>query len=143
MIVEAFHVKHLDEMRVNAYQRASFDRYCNDDDRARMQTGFARTVRIDGKIMMVGGVLELYDDTSIGHLWSLLADGADQHALALHRCLLRLFQITGKRMLVATTECDYAYGCRWLGMLGFDRQAETLEAYGPDGADHYLYVRSG
>jgi hypothetical protein len=53
---------------------------------------------------------------------------------------LRAFQVYPIRV-TATVETDFVPGCRWLEVLGFKKHPDILESYGPDGRDHFAYVR--
>jgi hypothetical protein len=71
-------------------------------------------------------------------LWSVIAPDAPM--LRVHRAARRFVGLFANLKLVATSRCDFAAGCRWLEMLGFER-AGLLERYGGDSVDHVLYAR--
>lgn len=142
MIVERFQLAHFDEIRVCDTQRDSFERYADDNYRRMIVNGYSLTVREAGRILICGGIVDLYEDRDVGHLWSLFAQGADRHMLRLHRIAQRLIEVSGKHLLVATTHEGYAPGCRWLAMLGFAPHPEPLPDFAPDGSPQIAYTRT-
>jgi hypothetical protein len=134
MIVEHFNIAHLDE--IDLHERQAAARALWTPDYCSKLTGY--TVRIGGEIILCGGLLDLYGDRSVGHAWSLLSKKARPHFVRLHGAVERFFETSGKRVIVATTEGGDV--CRWLRLLRF-RFDHIEPAYGPDGADHAVYVR--
>jgi hypothetical protein len=52
----------------------------------------------------------------------------------------RLIQVSGKRRIFANTECDFADGCRWLEMLGFER-IERIGTHTDPMAENTFYTK--
>lgn len=101
-----------------------------------LASGVAVTAREDGRVLACAGVLSL--DRDVGHAWAFVARG--QSMIRFRGYVRRLFEVCGKSRILANTEADFVEGCRWLELLGFKR-LERLDACGPDGRDHWLYLR--
>jgi hypothetical protein len=138
MILEAYKPEHLREIDLHDSQRSFYDYEARDAYARELARGVAYTVRLEGQIMICGGVLPV--DNTTGHLWCFMSRFAGKHMLALHRVTRRFIEVSGKHTLHATTEADFPDGCRWLEMLGF-RQAAVLHRYDPAGRDHILYTK--
>lgn len=138
MILEAYKSEHLSEIDLQESQRSFYEYESRDAYALELERGLAYTVRMEGQIMICGGVLPV-DDTT-GHLWCFMSRHAGKHMLALHRVTRRFIQVSGKKTLHATTDADFPRGCRWLEMLGFT-QGAILHNYDPAGRDHILYTK--
>jgi hypothetical protein len=138
MILEAFKPEHLREIELHESQRSFYDYGARDQYAQELTRGLAYTVRLDGQILICGGVLPV--DQSTGHLWCFMSKFAGKHMLAVHRVTRRFIEVSGRKTVYATTEADYPRGCRWLEMLGF-RQSAILHQYDPAGRDHILYTK--
>lgn len=101
---------------------------------ARAAFGNAYSLRVDGRLVACGGVVE----TELGaHLWAVLAREAPM--LVVHRAVRRFLSLFAAIDLHATVEAGFAPGCRWLEMLGFMRIG-TFERFAA-GVDHIHYIR--
>jgi RimJ/RimL family protein N-acetyltransferase len=138
MILEAYSPEHLREIDLQDSQRSFYEYEARDEYAIELTRGLAYTVRIEGTIMVCGGVMSV--DESTGHLWCFMSRSAGKHMLALHRVTRRFMEVSGKKTLHATTDADFPRGCRWLEMLGFS-QAAILHDYDPAGRDHILYTK--
>ena len=96
----------------------------------------AFTVRHHGRILACGGVARLSRD--VGICWSFLSKDSARHMLALHRIARRVIEVSGFIRVLANKETTFCAGCRWLGLLGFER-IDTIEGF--EGRDNYLYAR--
>lgn len=93
----------------------------------------------NGVILCAAGLDETEAEYSF--LWSILSRHARAHLLALSRGAERLISIASRPVVYATTEADFAPGCRWLGMLKFTYMPGMFLT-GPDGAQHRIYSRA-
>jgi hypothetical protein len=138
MILEEFKPEHLDEIDLQDEQRSWYEYEQRLEYARGLTRGLGYTVRVAGQIIVCGGVLPV--DQSTGQLWCFMSKYARTHLITVHRVALRFMQISGLPTLYATSEADFANGCRWLLMLGF-KQSAVLHKYGPDGRDHILYTK--
>jgi hypothetical protein len=137
---EAFKAAHLSEIDTQPWQRHVFARAIEAGTfvppAALEEAGNAYTLRHRGRIVACAGLVA--SDTAAVHLWAVVADRAP--LVILHRAARRLLEIyRGCGRISATTEANFAQGCRWLDLLGFERR-EVLTGYGV-GIDQVLYTR--
>jgi hypothetical protein len=109
------------------------------------QQASAVTARVGDRVLLCGGVVQLWPDR--GEAWMILnrAAGSGQVAqnrasaliarAVLDRCRLRRIEAT---VLVGPNEIRDR---RWLNFLGFKLEAERLRRYFPTGHDAVLYAR--
>jgi hypothetical protein len=93
---------------------------------------------VDGRAIVCGGII--INGHGIGQLWSFLSVHASVHMLPITRFGVRLLTLQSARRIEATTRCNFAAGCRWLSLLGFEVEG-VMRKFDPDGSDHYLYAR--
>ncbi len=136
--LEPFKLEHIEQMRVHPSQARSLSVYATDEYRDALAGSLSYTLRVNGEIALCGGVMDLYEDRGVGHLWSLFGELAPRHMRAVHGVVARFISVSGKRALVATTEC--ASACRWLRLLGF-KFDHTEEDFAGTGTAHAVYVR--
>lgn len=140
MTLEPFEPRHLTEIQMQPVQAQSWARYGSVQYAEEIARGvLAYSVRADGVLMGCGGIKE--QTPEIGHLWSFISVNAGPHLISMHRIARRMIEVSGKRVMVATSEKSFLNGCRWLQMLGF-MAIEALPGYGIDGSDHILYMRN-
>lgn len=135
MTIHPFKPSDLDEIDLQSAQ-TSWLRHRDPHYAQILARGVAVTAREHGQVLACAGVIALERD--VGHAWAFVARG--QKMIRFRAYVRRLFEVCGKSRILANTEADFAEGCRWLELLGFER-LERLEACGPDGRDHWLYVR--
>lgn len=138
--VAPFKASDLDEIRVHPAQRATLARDDTPAYRLQLEAGLSFTGRLNGEILMCGGVLDLYQDRRVGHLWSILSRSARPHFLIAHGAAARFIETTGKQWLIATCEIREGMSCRWLRTLGFEFD-HTEDSFGPAATPHAVYVR--
>lgn len=137
MTIEPFSPSHLDEIDLQPAQTSWLEH--RDPNYAReLARHVAVTARVEGVVVACAGIISL--DRDVGHAWAFVARNAGRHFIRFRRAVARLFEVSGKSRILANTECDFAFGCRWLEMLGFER-LELLKECGPDGRDHWLYLK--
>jgi hypothetical protein len=100
---------------------------------------FAFTAFYHGKILAVGGVLELWKNR--GQAWTMIDRSAGKHFLELHHAVKRMLDIVPYRRIEADTACEFEQGHRWLKALGFQLEAPRMKAHRIDGGDSALYAR--
>lgn len=137
MNISAFKPGDLDEIDLQPAQ-TPWRAHRNEDYARMLASHLSYTARDGDRIIACGGVIACERD--VGMVWATIARGAGRRMLALYRMGQRLIEVSGKRIILANTECDFAQGCRLLKLLGFKRD-ERLPQHGPDGRDHWLYTR--
>lgn len=131
MTLEEFQPWHLDEMQVQESQ--TYLQPFLPELLEHYRDGDAWTVR-RGRVLACGGII----NTEVGgHLWGVVSRGAP--LTVLHKIVARALS-TYQMPITATVETDFLPGCRWLKLLGF-KQHGVEPKYGPDGRDHYVFVR--
>lgn len=136
MTVAPFKPEDLDEIDLQPGQTSWIDN--RDPEYAQeLARHLAVTARAGTRIVACAGVLPL--DRDVGIAWAFVARDAGRHFVRFRRMVLRMLQISGKRRMLATTECDFAMGCRWLQILGFERiDTDVLEVLG---RPHFVFAR--
>lgn len=138
MTVAPFKPEDLDEIDLQPDQTSWRDH--RDPEYAQeLARHLAVTARDGDRIVACAGVLPLERD--VGQAWAFVARDAGRHFLRFRRMVVRMFECSGKSRILASTECDFAQGCRWLEILGFER-IDRIEECWPDGRAHWLYVRA-
>ena len=139
MTVEPFKPEHLDEIDLQAEQTSWRDH--RDPNYAReLSEGVAVTAREAGRIVACAGVLSVERD--VGFAWAFVARGAGRHFVRFRGMVRRLFEVSGKARILASTECTFSNACRWLEILGFTRlRDEPISGCWPNNSDHFLYVK--
>jgi len=136
MTIEPFKPGHLDEIDLQLAQ-TQWREYRDPLYAKTLGEHLGVTAREDGKVLACAGVISLERD--VGHAWAFVARG--QKMIRFRRCVQRLFEVSGKRRILASTEADFPQGCRWLELLGFSRLDTPATFHGPDGRAHVIYVR--
>lgn len=134
-----FAVEHLTRLAIQPAQCASIHLLIP-EHAARLVGPWSWTGMVEGVPLVCGGILA--NEFGAGVLWAFLAPGAGPHMLRITRFVRRMVVLAGLRRLQATALASFPEGCRWLELLGFEREGR-LRRYGPDGADHFLYARVG
>jgi hypothetical protein len=136
MTIEPFKPAHLDEIDLQPAQ-TSWRAHRDPAYAEMLAQHVAVTARKDGQVLACAGVISLERD--VGHAWAFVARG--QRMIRFRHHVRRLFEVSGKRRILASTEADFPQGCRWLELLGFRRIDPIETLAGPDGRAHLLYVR--
>ncbi len=139
MNIVPFMPEHLSRIHVQEQQRRAFSHLTTEYLQVLAQ-GSAISAVVDDRIIGCAGIVGQF----MGHgiLWGAIAQDAGPHFVRMHRAACRLLEIQRLRRIEATTEVDFEEGCRWLELLGFQREGR-MSKYGPDGEDHYLYAWTG
>jgi hypothetical protein len=94
---------------------------------------------VDDRIVGSGGIIVR---AGIGLAWAVFSQDAGPYFIHMHRAARRLLEVAPRLELIeAVTEVDFPQGRRWLELLGFAYEG-VLSKDGPDGADHFRYVRT-
>lgn len=100
--------------------------------------GYAWTVEHNDEILMVGGIIKMWEGR--GQLWALVSKYAGAHMVGLHRVVLEHIAQYGFNRVEATVDVGFKEGVRWIKMLGFEFEG-YMKAYRPDGSDMLLFAR--
>lgn len=138
LTVEPFKAEHVDEMVVQDAQRADWQGVTQDMLRAFEQTD-AWTARVDGEVVLVGGLVELWAGRAA--LWSYVAAGAGPHMVLLTKGVRRFIDGSAHRRIEMYVDAGFAAAHRWARALGFQMEAEHMAAFFPDGRGAALYGR--
>jgi len=100
--------------------------------------GPAITIEESGAVLLCAGIG--YVPPQPPTFWSFVSADAGRQALGVIRALRRFLDAAPYRAIVSTAAGGFAPSCRALALLGF-RESTRLEAHGPDGEDHVLFIR--
>lgn len=139
LTVEPFKASHVAEMAVQDAQRADWQGVTADMLRAFEQTD-AWTVRADGEVVLVGGLVELWAGRAT--LWSYVAAGAGPHMVRLTKGVQRFIAGSTHRRIEMYVDVGFAAAHRWARALGFRLEAEHMASFFPDGRNAALYGRT-
>jgi hypothetical protein len=73
-------------------------------------------------------------------LWGFVGTDCGKRMLQVHRAVKRFVDAVQVRRIEATVLAGFKPGCRWMDLLGFEREG-LMRCYGPDGADYYRYAK--
>lgn len=136
--VEPFKAEHVAEMTVQSAQGADVLGVSREMLQA-FETTDAWTTRVDGKVVLVGGLVEVWAGRAI--LWSYVASDAGRYMTRLTRGVLRFIEASGHKRIEAYVDTGFAAGARWAHMLGFHMETARMAAFFPDGRDAALFAR--
>jgi hypothetical protein len=141
MNIIPFEPHHLSQIHLQDQQRRTISHLMTEPEYLQVLTqGPAISAVIDDRVLGCAGVIVQF--IGIGFLWAAIAQDAGAHFIRMHRAARRLLEIPRLRRIEATSEVDFAQGCRWLELLSFECEGR-MKKYGPDGADHYRYAWTG
>jgi len=100
--------------------------------------GPAYTLLGGNEVLACAGIVPQWQNRAMA--WALVGKNAGRAMVALHRAVLRCFEIHPHKRIETTVASKFAEGHRWARMLGFEREG-TMTAFAPDGADYDLYAR--
>lgn len=136
--VEPFKAEHVAELTVQDAQRADWAGVSREGLASFEQTD-AWTTRVDGKVILVGGLIEVWAGRAI--LWSYVAADAGKYMARITRGVLRFMEASGHRRIEMYVDANFAAGVRWAQLLGFHREAPKMAGFFPDGRDAILFAR--
>lgn len=92
----------------------------------------------------VGGVLACMGFVDFwpnrGEVWAMFNPRCRSQFLLVHRIAKRIVDSHQCRRLEATVDADFPQGHRWIGLLGFKKEA-LMKCYTVDGRDSILYAK--
>lgn len=138
MKIVRFDPSHLWQIRAQDHQVAVVSRYLTDQYAELLSSGLAYTGFDGTRVVGCAGIVTQF--AGVGTLWAVLADDSRRHFVAIHRTVERVLGMVRLRRLEASSEVDFAQGCRWLELLGFQSEG-VMRSYGPDGKDHFRYAK--
>ncbi len=144
MIVRPFKASDVDLIELQPRQAAAWRQHAAGHDISAAVTHGGWSVFHGEQLLLCGGVIARRSDEPL--LWSLISVHASRHMLGLLRVTERFLQVCGHPFVYATTECEFASGCRFLELLKFERltdaddKAVVMQPF-VDGVDHYIYER--
>lgn len=138
MHVVPYKAEHMRALQVQQGQ-AYCSPYMTDDYAREFEKHNSFTGLVDGKPIIVGGLVELWQNRAL--LWSFVDQSAGKHFVAVHRATMRFLEAQTYRRIEAECDFDFAPGHRWLKKLGFVLEAPRMRAFRIDGGDSALYAR--
>jgi len=138
MNVIAFEPKHVYQMKLQSHQMRLVSQMALEYIEVLRTLGPAFSGEVDGRIIVCGGIATQFP--GVGTMWACLSQDSGPYFVRLHRCGKRLMESLSLRRIEASTEADFAPGCRWLEMLGFQSEGR-MRSYGLNGEDHIRYAR--
>ena len=132
---EPEHLLAIDLQEAQGYARQNLNRQVAEQ----LAGPYSYTVLRDGRPVAVLGVLKLWDNRALA--WTFIGRDAGPSMVIIHRFVKEALDLLPFRRVEADTPCDFEAGHRWLKMLGFNLEAEHMEAYLPEGGDSSLYAR--
>lgn len=134
MIVVPFRPGHLERLRLQPAQ-AHVRAYFKDVEKF----GTAYTAIEGEDVLACAGVLPAGSHRAVA--WALLGEIGPALFLRVHREVERFLARQPYRRIEALVDCGFDEAHRWVRLLGFEREAERMKAYTPDGRDVALYAR--
>jgi hypothetical protein len=143
MRLEPFQAAHFDRMDLQPRQADVWSRHGSQEYLLLAQQHGGWSVFHGEQLLLCGGVIARIPAEPM--LWSFISAQAGPCMLALTRVTRRFLQVCGHSFVYGTCEPDFRNGCRFLGLLGFERMRwedgtpAVVPKYGLDGEDHALY----
>lgn len=102
------------------------------------KAGNACTV-LDGDIpVVVGGIFKFWQNR--GEAWLIFGKVKTQDFITIFKMVQRFISMSPLRRIEMVIDHDFPQGHRWAKLLGFEKEAECLRSYLPDGRDVSLYA---
>jgi len=138
MIVVPYQAKHLEALELQDGQAYCAPHLTPEYAKA-LEGQFAFTALVDGRVIGVGGVAELWTHRAL--LWSFVDRRAGPHFVSVHRATQRFLDMLPYRRIEAEVDVGFEPGHRWIKALGFTLEAPCMRAFRVDGGDSSLYAR--
>jgi hypothetical protein len=139
MNIIPFRAEHLSQINMQERHRRTVS-YLTPEYVQMLARGPAISAVADDRIIASTGILLQFP--GLGSLWGLVSQDAGPHVVRMYRAACRFLEIPKLRRIEATVETDFEDGCRWLELLGFEREGRMTK-YGPNSEDHYRYAGTG
>ncbi len=142
--IQQYEPWHMDALSMRWREEDTFKLVDRDLDKILKKTnkGCSFTGFAEDKIIGCAGILPLWD--GVGHAWVVMGKDYKKHRIWIHKQVKSMFfKIAvgmGFQRVQANVQADFYDALRWIEALGFTCES-TLKRYGPDGKDHYMYVR--
>lgn len=92
-----------------------------------------------GRVIFCGGVAVRWPGR--GEAWISFNPDCKREFLSAHNVVRNFLDSCPVNRIEASVKADFEAGHRWIELLGFTLEAETMMAYGPDGGDYSLYAK--
>lgn len=93
------------------------------------------------RILAIGGIADLPGWGSKGMIWGVLSAGIYANMTPIHRAVRRALTLAPQERIEAHILADHAEGCRWIEMLGFERETPAPMKKFWQGRDCWLYAK--
>ena len=114
-------------------------KFVSDSDAAAIEhQEYAATVLKDGVPIAALGLMKYWDGRY--EAWGFLLNGNRESFLYIHNRVRKFLESSLIRRIEATVDMDFLNGHKWVLMLGFKSECDTLKSYGPTGNDYRLYT---
>jgi len=140
LVVSAYRAQDMRELKIQSSQEDMFSAL-TDAQFATFEKLESWTARIDGEVMLVGGLLPVWDNRAM--LWSYISQSAGGRMLTLTRGVRRLIDMSSYDRLECYVDMDFQPGHRWAQMLGFKNETPNgMAAFFPNGHSAAMYSRT-
>lgn len=114
------------------------DSLLNEEYQASALSGPAMAVEMDGRVIFLGGVIEMWSGRALA--WSLVSSAAAPHLLRLTRETEKFFAALPYHRIECYVDWDFTAGHRWAALLGFEFEGR-MKCFSPLGTDMAMYGR--
>ena len=144
--VVPFHWAHVRMMDLRPFEQMYFQQFPDYDVRLKLmgQHKHSYTALVRGEIACCWGAMPIWE--GVAEAWLLTSYKVETNPIALTRGAIRYFNIIYSDMqlhrLQIVVDCRNTIAMRWARALKFTEEG-TMRGYGPDGADHIMFARTG
>lgn len=138
MDVRLFHVKHLDQMRLQPSQAGRAHLLQGEEIREFLGQQEAYTAFVGDQPLAACGLMDIWPGRAMA--WAFLDERAGPHMLAITRSVRRFLDLKAPRRTELYVDAGFEAGYRWANLLGFEREG-FLRAFDVDGRNQVLYSR--
>ena len=144
--VVPFHWAHVKLMRLRPFEQEYFKNFPDYIDRVKAfgSHEHSYSALYQGEIACCWGAYPIWDGVAEG--WLLTSYQVETSPITITRGALRYFNIIYSDMqlhrLQIVVDCRNTIAMRWARALKFAEEG-VLRGYGPDGADHVMFARTG
>lgn len=138
MKVIPYEAAHMDLFEQRPEDIKRYGKFSSENEFQMAKFGTCFTVIIDGRIVLMGGILQVSVHT--GHCWTMVSTYAPGHGIQLFRALKRHLEAMMRDMklhrIETSNQADAAEHHKWCKLLGF--QEEGLMRYYDDEKRDYI-----
>jgi hypothetical protein len=138
MLVVPFQAGHLAQLPLQEAQVYLSD-WVTDESGKVLEDSPSYTAMVDGDPVAAAGILPQWHGRAIA--WAFLSTMGAGQFIGVHRAVKSFLDGCYVQRIEMTVDCDFPEAHRWAEMLGFNMEAERMEAYSLDGRDCALYAR--